>query len=292
MAGHPGRCPTLGLRPLRSPRSRANDRAGTTMSRYQLMSYIEPHKPRERFRRSRSPTGSHRGFASSAPVRPAPPPGPEWNDRILTKASGVELAWDGLGDARNEAILLISGLGTQMIRRGRGPFARHSPQGGIESSASTSGILAAPSIQPINGQRDRACSGERICRPHPFADLDQVEHGQSGPASSTPNVTAMMMHPTHDPSIDPGSFLVVSLAFAHRITGTTYLLDKDAHRALLLEAAKNCYNSVSHGHGDGKRPARASGDDHCADARHLWTDDPIIPRACGHDMALSILNAI
>ncbi|PYG61968.1 alpha/beta hydrolase [Rhizobium sp. UGM030330-04] len=31
-------------------------------------------------------------------------------------SNGIELAWDSFGDATNEAILLISGLGTQMIR--------------------------------------------------------------------------------------------------------------------------------------------------------------------------------
>ncbi|MDB5577384.1 MAG: alpha/beta hydrolase fold [Bradyrhizobium sp.] len=34
----------------------------------------------------------------------------------IAKANGVELAWDGFGDEADEAILLIAGLGTQMIR--------------------------------------------------------------------------------------------------------------------------------------------------------------------------------
>lgn len=34
----------------------------------------------------------------------------------IAKSNGIELAWDNFGDAANEAILLISGLGTQMIR--------------------------------------------------------------------------------------------------------------------------------------------------------------------------------
>ncbi|TQN56591.1 alpha/beta fold hydrolase [Agrobacterium tumefaciens] len=34
----------------------------------------------------------------------------------IAKSNGIELAWDSFGDAANEAILLISGLGTQMIR--------------------------------------------------------------------------------------------------------------------------------------------------------------------------------
>ena len=34
----------------------------------------------------------------------------------LTKANGIDLAWDGFGDRANETILLISGLGTQRIR--------------------------------------------------------------------------------------------------------------------------------------------------------------------------------
>jgi pimeloyl-ACP methyl ester carboxylesterase len=34
----------------------------------------------------------------------------------IAKANGIELAWDSFGNAANEAVLLISGLGTQMIR--------------------------------------------------------------------------------------------------------------------------------------------------------------------------------
>lgn len=34
----------------------------------------------------------------------------------LTKANGIEVAWDEVGDPADEAILLIPGLGTQMIR--------------------------------------------------------------------------------------------------------------------------------------------------------------------------------
>ncbi len=42
---------------------------------------------------------------------------PEGNKIVtLTKANGIEVAWDDFGDPADEAILLISGLGTQMIR--------------------------------------------------------------------------------------------------------------------------------------------------------------------------------
>jgi hypothetical protein len=34
----------------------------------------------------------------------------------ILKANGIELAYDSFGDGAGEAILLISGLGTQMIR--------------------------------------------------------------------------------------------------------------------------------------------------------------------------------
>ncbi len=34
----------------------------------------------------------------------------------IAKANGIELAWDSFGYADAETILLISGLGTQMIR--------------------------------------------------------------------------------------------------------------------------------------------------------------------------------
>ena len=35
---------------------------------------------------------------------------------IVTKANGIELAWDEFGDPADETMLLISGLGTQMVR--------------------------------------------------------------------------------------------------------------------------------------------------------------------------------
>lgn len=39
----------------------------------------------------------------------------------IAKANGIELAWDSFGNADAEPVLLISGLGTQMIRWNR-PF--------------------------------------------------------------------------------------------------------------------------------------------------------------------------
>lgn len=35
---------------------------------------------------------------------------------MLTRVNGIDLAWDGFGDVADETILLMSGLGTQMIR--------------------------------------------------------------------------------------------------------------------------------------------------------------------------------
>ncbi len=34
----------------------------------------------------------------------------------MTKANGIELAWDSFGDTNDEVVLFVAGLGTQMIR--------------------------------------------------------------------------------------------------------------------------------------------------------------------------------
>lgn len=65
----------------------------------------------------------------------------------ITKANGIEIAWESFGNPGDETFLLISGLGTQMIRWTTG-FAKGWRRGATGSSVSTTGMPAAPRILP------------------------------------------------------------------------------------------------------------------------------------------------
>ena len=52
---------------------------------------------------------------ASAPVETDTPPFPEWPTIRVAPVNGIEIAYETFGDPDDDAILLVMGLGTQMI---------------------------------------------------------------------------------------------------------------------------------------------------------------------------------
>lgn len=264
----------------------------------------------------------------------------------FAKANGIELAWDSFGDAAEETVLLISGLGAQMIRWTR-PFCEglaargyrvirfDNRDAGRSTHFSTAtppdfAALAAALMAGLRPDvpytlRDMAADAIGlldvlgIARVHVvgrsmggmIAQILASEHADrilslTSIMSSTGNpalpqavsdVMAMMMHPAPDPAADPDGFLAVRLAFARRIAGTAYPFDEHAHRALLLEEARRCYDP---GGTARQIAAMAVAGDRRAHLARITAPtlvihgsvDRLIPPACGRDTALSIPNAI
>lgn len=264
----------------------------------------------------------------------------------VTKANGIEVAWDGFGDAGAEAILLISGLGTQMIRwatpfcerlAGRGYrvlrfdnrdagrsthfHASVAPDLGVlaatlmagsqpevpytlyDMAADAAGLLDALGIgrahvvgRSMGGMIAQILASDHAGR---VRSLTSIMSSTGNPAlpQAAPDVMAMMVRPAPDPFVDPEGFLATRLAFARRIAGRGYPFDEEAHRAVLLEEVRRCYDP---GGVARQIAAMAVAGDRRAHLATIGvpalvihgTDDPLIPPACGQDTAFSIPDAI
>ena len=264
----------------------------------------------------------------------------------IVKANSIELAWDSLGHADAEPILLISGLGTQMIRwselfckglaaRGYRVIRFDNRDAGCSTHFRTStapdfGALAAalmagrrPDVpytlydmaadaiglldaleittahvvgRSMGGMIAQVLASDHADR---VLSLTSIMSSTGNPAlpQAAPDVMAMMMRPAPDPMIDPEGFLAVRLAFARRIAGTGYPFDEDAHRTVLLEEVRRCFDPS----GTARQiAAMAVAGDRRARLANITvptlvihgTDDPLILPACGQDTALSIPNAV
>lgn len=129
--------------------------------------------------------------------------------------------------------------------------------------------------------------------------LTSIMSSTGNPAlpQAAPDVMAMMMRPAPDPTVDPEGFLAVRLEFARRIAGLGPRFDEEAHRALLLDEVRRCYDP-----GGTARQIAAmavAGDRRMHLAKITvptlvihGTEDPLIPQACGQDTSLSIPNAV
>ncbi|WP_175561941.1 alpha/beta fold hydrolase [Kaistia soli] len=258
----------------------------------------------------------------------------------------MELAWDEFGDAANENILLISGLGAQMIRWTR-PFCEGlaargyrvirfdnrdagrsthfcsaaTPDFGALASALMAGRqpdvpytlhdMAADAIglldalgiarvhvvgRSMGGMIAQILASEHADR---VCSLTSIMSSTGNPSlpQAAPDVMAMMMRPAPDPMVDSEGFLAARLVFARRIAGSSYPFDEEAHRALLLEEARRCYDpggtarQIAAMAVAGDRRARLATITAPTLVIH-GSDDPLIPPACGLDTALSIPGAI
>ena len=264
----------------------------------------------------------------------------------ILKANGIELAWDSFGHADAEPVLLISGLGTQMIRwsepfckglavRGYRVIRFDNRDVGCSTHFSTSpapdfgalaaalmagrrpdvpytlydmaadaiGLLDALDIAGIHvvGRSMGGMIAQTLASNHTdrVFSLTSIMSSTGNPAlpQAAPDVMAMMMRPAPDPVGDPEGFLAVRLAFARRIAGMGYPFNEATQRDLLLQEAERCYDPA----GTARQiAAMAVAGDRRAKLANITvptlvihgTDDPLIPRACGQDTALSIPNAV
>lgn len=263
----------------------------------------------------------------------------------MVRANGIALACESFGAETGEAILLIAGLGTQMLRwtepfcgdlaaRGYRAIRFDNRDAGCSthfghSSAPDFGALAAALMA---GQRpdvpytlsDMAADaiglldalsierahvvgrsmGGMVAQimaseyPHRVLSLVSIMSSTGNPAlpQAAPDVMAMMMRPAPDPFSDEPEFLAHSFAFAERIAGARYPLDRAAHRLLVLDEVRRAYDPAGVGR---QIAAMAVAGDRRARLAHVTaptlvvhgTDDPLIPPACGRDTAMSIPNA-
>ncbi|GBQ28730.1 carboxylesterase [Gluconacetobacter sacchari DSM 12717] len=264
----------------------------------------------------------------------------------IVKANGIALASESFGHTDAEPILLISGLGTQMVRwsesfcrglaargyrvvrfdnrdAGRSTHFRTSPApdfGALaaalmagrrpdvpytlyDMAADTIGILDALGIgrahvvgRSMGGMVAQILASDHADR---VLSLTSIMSSTGNPAlpQAAPDVMAMMMRPAPDPVGDPEGFLAVRLAFARRIAGMGYPFDEEAHRAILLDEVRRCYDP---GGTARQIAAMAVAGDRRAHLAAIaaptlvihGTDDPLFPPACGQDTALSIPNAV
>ncbi|MBB2195919.1 MAG: alpha/beta hydrolase [Gluconacetobacter sp.] len=264
----------------------------------------------------------------------------------IAKANGIELAWDSFGHADTEPVLLISGLGTQMIRwsaplckglaargyrvirfdnrdAGRSTHfsASAAPDFGAlatalmagrrpdvpytldDMAADAIGLLDALGIarahvvgRSMGGMIAQVLASDHADR---VLSLTSIMSSTGNPAlpQAEPDVMAMMMRPAPDPVIDLEGFLAVRLAFARRIAGMGYPFDEEAHRAILLDEVRRCYDpggtlrQIAAMAVAGDRRARLANVTVPTLVIH-GTDDPLIPPLCGQDTVRSIPNAV
>lgn len=264
----------------------------------------------------------------------------------VARANGIDLVWESFGNPADEAMLLISGLGTQMIRwrksfcenlaaRGYRVIRFDNRDAGLSTHLSGS---AAPDLRALVSA---LMAGDRPDVPYTLSDLtdDAIgllkalgiarahvvgrsmggmiaqilasEHagqvlsltsimsstGNPALPQAIPEVMGMMMASAPDPAVDLDGFLAARVAFARRIAGTGYSFDEEAHRLLLLEEVRRCYDP---GGSARQIAAMAVAGDRRARLATIavptlvihGSDDPLFPPACGYDTAISIPRAI
>lgn len=261
------------------------------------------------------------------------------------QANGIKLAYESFGDEANPTILLIAGLGTQMIRW-TGPFCAELAGRGYrvirfdnrDTGCSTHfsqyppldfGVLAAALM-----------AGQRPDIPYTLEDmaadaislLDALSIGQahvvgrsmggmiaqimasdySGRVLSMtsimsssgnpelpqaePDIMAMLTRPTPNPFSDESEFLAHTFAFAQRIAGSRYPLDKEAYCLLALEETQRAYNpsgtlrQIAAIAVTGDRRSRLATIRIPVLIVH-GAEDPLFLPACGEDTATAIPNA-
>ena len=258
------------------------------------------------------------------------------------KSNGLELAYDNFGDEGAEAIVLISGLGAQMIRwtdlfceslaalgyrvirfdnrdagcsthltalvppdfrmlaaelmAGRRPLVPYTLD---DMAADALGLLDALGIcrAHVVGRSMGGMIAQILASEHPgrVRSLTSIMSSTGNPAlpQAAPEIMAMMMRPTPNPTTDHVAYLSHQMTFARRIAGTGHAFDEESHRALILEEARRAYDPSATARQiaamavAGDRRARLSAITAPTLVIH-GADDQLILPDCGKDTATSI----
>jgi pimeloyl-ACP methyl ester carboxylesterase len=256
-------------------------------------------------------------------------------------ANGLELAYDEFGDASALPILLIAGLGTQMIRwtsqfcegllrrgfriirfdnrdsgqsthfrqtpppdlaalmRGESPYIPYTLD---DMAADAIGVLDALEIERAHlvGRSMGGMIAQVVAAGHPerVLSLTSIMATSGNPAlpAPAPDVMAMMMGPTPDPSREERAFVDHRVAFARRIATPDLPFDESEHRALVLAELHRGWEAGASGRqigaiaADGDRRARLSRVTAPALVIH-GSADPLFPLPHGRDTAAAIPDA-
>jgi pimeloyl-ACP methyl ester carboxylesterase len=261
------------------------------------------------------------------------------------QANGLTLGYDRFGDARDEAMLLISGLGVQRLRwagsfcerlaaqgfhvirfdnRDTGESTRLSgapvpdfaalvaalAAGHVPTVPYTLHDLATDAIALLNtlgisrahvvGRSMGGMVAQLLASTHADRVLSLVSimssTGHPGLPTTAPDVMAMLMRPVPDPRADEAAFLAHGVAFARRIAGTGFSFDEATHRDVLqaelmrAQGPDGMARQIAAIAATGSlRPLLAR-----VAAPTLvvhGSDDPMIPPACGRDVADHIVGA-
>ena len=262
-----------------------------------------------------------------------------------TKANGIEIEYESFGAPDAEAMLLISGLGSQMLRwaapfcdmlvaRGHRVVRFDNRDAGLSThfTGATAPDLAALAGAMAEGLRpeipytlhdmaedtiglldaleiERAhfvgrSMGGMIAQllagnyPHRTRSLTAImsSTGNPGLPPPTPAAMAMLMRRPPNPFDDEEGFLAHSATLARTIGSTGYPFDEAAQRSLALAEVKRAYNPS----GFGRQIAAIAA---MGDLRPMLrkialptlvihgAQDPLIPPACGKDIAQNVQDA-
>lgn len=257
----------------------------------------------------------------------------------MTKA--IHIAHDITGPADGEPLLLIAGLGVQMIRwtdefcallAGRGfrvircdnrdagrstrldgapvPAMADLARGQFGDVAYTLHDMAADALGLLDrlgiarahvaGRSMGGMIAQILAARHPdrVASLTAIMSSTGNPALPPPAPQAMaaLTRPAPDPRVDRDGYLDHAVAAARAIASPGFPFDPAAHRALALAELGRGYNPV--GFGRQIAAIAATGDlrplSRTITAPTLiihGADDPLIPPACGRDIAATIPGA-
>ena len=260
-------------------------------------------------------------------------------------ANGITLSYDSFGEAHAEVFLLVSGLGTQMIRwndafcedlashgfrvirfdnRDAGgsthftqspapdftvlaqavaahqkpnvPYTLHDMAADAIGLLDTLGIKRAHVVgRSMGGMIAQLLAS---LYPHRVLTLTALMSSTGNPTlpSAAPDVMALLTQPSPSLAEDTLGFLNHRLQFAKRIASPGYPFDETTQRTMILDEANLANDPTAFG----RQLAAivATGDLRPVLARIVaptlvihGTDDPLIPLACGKDIAAHISHA-
>lgn len=261
------------------------------------------------------------------------------------QANGIAIAHDCFGPAEAEPILVISGLGVQMIRwtvpfcallaeRGFRVIRFDNRDAGLSSrfdgapvpnlamvadavahgrrpdvpytlhdmAADAVGLLDALGIARAHlvGRSMGGMVAQLIAARYPdrALSLTAIMSSTGNPAlpPPMPAVMALLIRPAPDPEDDEAGFLAHSLALARAIAGPAHPFDARAHREQTLAELRRAHNPNGFGR---QIAAIAATGDLRPDLKAVavptlvihGADDPLVPPACGRDIARNIPGA-